>query len=247
MRAVIARAFVVAFLLCTFPHVAHALIWSDLGAGLADGWTHRSFVAEGQIGTAATSPGSAWSGAHEADVGKGTSGSYTTHQFRWSDRAWYNFELRFDGDTATWTMDKGGAQERSASYSAFNPFGEFDGLTFRLRASDGTGNRISLRDITLNSVAVGSGTISWQPPSGSSDNHYWALSDTGSLSSGFVLGGQVQFDWSNSHRPRDSQLSFYIKGADAPDTPPIPEPGTLTMLGMGVAGFAAMRRRKQGR
>lgn len=233
------------------PLHAGALVWQDFGAGVDPypaGWSALNFTAEGRIGNAATSPGSAWSGTHEIDVGRNTSGTMTTGQFAWQNRQSYLFELAFDGTTARWTMDKGGASQRSITYSSYGSLAGFDALAFRLRVSPDGGDKLTISDLALNSTALTASPLLWAPGSGQAADRWWGVSDAGNLASGFTLTGRATFDWRNdSSKPGNSNLAFQIKGADAPDVDvnPIPEPGTIALLGGGLLGLGGVIRRRR--
>lgn len=243
------RASLLAAWLLLLPAGAQALVFSDLGSGqdpIPSGWSHLDFTAEGRIGNAATSPGSAWSGTHEMDVGRNTSGQMSVGNFKWLNHATYAFELAFDGTAASWTMDKGGADERRIEYSTYGSLAGFDGLLFRLRANPGGGDQLTLSDLSLNSTAVGALPFTWGPGASDASNYWLGLSGAGNLAAGFSLAGKIRFDWAaDAALPSNSQLAFQVKGADAEDVPVVPEPGTMALLATGLAAAGLARRRSR--
>jgi hypothetical protein len=231
------------------PLQADALIWSDFGGGvdpIPPGWTTEAFVAQARVGNAAASPGSAFAGTHEFLMGRDRISDYTVGQYRWLNHTSYAFELAFDGTDATFTIGEVGREGSSVRHSTRPDLADFNAIGFRLRSAPGGGDRVSLSNLSFNAADLGLSPISWSPLAHESNNRWWGLSDVGSLSRGFTLAGQIRWDWDMaSERPTGSQLAVDFVGAHAPDaTPPIPEPGTLALLGTGILGFATALRRK---
>ena len=71
----------------------------------------------------------------------------------------------------------------------------------------------------------------------------------GSLSDGFTFSGDANANFRNgfvdfSNNKRDSHWAFDITGVNSAELPvSVPEPTTVTLIGLGLLGFAASRRK----
>lgn len=64
------------------------------------------------------------------------------------------------------------------------------------------------------------------------------------FSGDFSLTGEAMLSWGSPAIPRNSMLSFQIKALESPV--PVPAPASLALLGTGLLGLVALRRRRRG-
>lgn len=157
----------------------------------------------------------------------------------WENHHWYSFEFVVDRSTTRWSID-----DLAGSRFAVNsgPL-EMGAIALHMTARPGFGDRISLDGLSLNGSDLGTGLLSWTPQAGEAADRWWGLAD---LPGEFTLAGNFRWDWAPEvASPGFADLGIGVQSA-APGvlTPPIPEPGTLMLLGSGILGLGAFVRRK---
>lgn len=156
-------------------------------------------------------------------------------QLSWGNNAgnnsWRNFTLSRSGDTATFTI--GSYNESWTDESV----GDLDALGFRVRSTaDGS---TQVRNLTFN------GTLLADPALDATGGGLELFVVSNIAAGDFTLTGQTRLNWTGTSIPRGSNLGFQIKGIDG-FQPPVPEPGTYAILGLGLAGLGIAQRRRRG-
>jgi hypothetical protein len=157
--------------------------------------------------------------------------SYGNNQaFDWS------LEYDADGDLLEWYY--GGQDAISIDLSDLC----VDELKIFAQARPGNGTTsqsVAVSDLVLQ---AGGGTLNGSDIlSTDATGDYYAFTPA-SYTGDWILTGTTTFAWEGT-RPGGNRMQFWIKGGCEP-TPPIPEPATLTLFGLGAALFAARRRRR---
>jgi|GEM_PF-2020947 len=205
-----------------------------------------TLVAEGRIGDTVDG---ASTRTHELNTGRNTGGNMSTENFVWPNGGSVSFTFTWDGNTTS-TMSAG---DTTVTYTGIDPasLAAMNGLIIRARTGTGSGRSIAFDELTLNGEALPD--FGYDGTGAASAN--LLLVRGVDLSAGLTLSGLVAMGWADGDVPVNSGLAFQFKAAEhfGPEPNPpgtdVPEPGTLALLGAGVAGLAGLqcaRRRRAG-
>lgn len=253
--------FVLATALCATPAMAGTIAWDFTGSNSSGSFGNTRTFTSGGITITATAWGFTWGSGNTAlesaalgqwstglgvcDRAEGSGCSDPSHQV--DNEGYDNFVLfQFSApvDITTVTIDPYGTWDRDVSYWAGNVVGtlNLDGKTYANLAALGFGSRVDDDGTTSSSsrnVAISGGAVN-------------------ALLFGAQVGGQdptsYTYNCGSYQHPRTctgtdySYDYFKISGLNAttvppPDTNPVPEPGTVVLLGTGVAALAVRYRR----
>ncbi|MCU0869128.1 MAG: PEP-CTERM sorting domain-containing protein [Burkholderiales bacterium] len=159
----------------------------------------------------------------------------TAGQINWGsaggNNTWRDFTLSRVGNTATFSIgDYSGAWTDP-------DVGALDALGFRVRSTQNGSTHV--RNLTLD------GNLLADPTLDATGGGVELFVVSNIAPGDFTLTGQTRLLWTGTF-PGQSQLGMQIKGIDG-FQPPVPEPGTYAMLGVGLAGLGLVARRRSRR
>lgn len=193
-------------------------------------------------------------GANEVYIGQGDIGNGANRneaRVNWSNNTTGPNSFVFSYSPGEIALGGSGSTTGSASWNLGSGFDNpFDAFVIELRVQNRTGRRIVLEDIVFQ--VDGEGQQLLGDMSAPTDQDFlWGVIGlpASALSQGFTVSGSIGYEVGWRNGSQEAIRVNFNPGTFNDQAAPIPEPGTITLFGIGLAGFALshVRRRRKGR